>query len=64
MLFEVGDMIRYKHPNAGTNHYDTVFITEVIEDGVYGECINEPIDIIGYANRFIAFIHLEHWEKL
>lgn len=63
-MFEVGDMIRYKHPRAASNQHDTVFIIDVTEDGILGECINEPIETILYSNRFIGLIHLEHWEKL
>ena len=63
-MFEVGDMIRYKHHRAASNQHDTVFIIDVTEDGVLGECINEPIETILYSNRFIGFIHREHWEKL
>ena len=63
-MFEVGDMIRYKHPHAVTKQHDTVFVTEVAQEGVYGECINETVDIAGYASRYIAVINLEYWEKL
>jgi hypothetical protein len=60
-MFEVGDLIKYKYAS------DTVIVTGVIEEGIYGECINEPAeaaDIPGYSSRFIAAINLEHWRKL
>lgn len=63
-MFEVGDMIRFKFPHAVTEQYDTIVITEVAQEGVYGECINETVDIVGYSSRYIAVINLEYWEKL
>ena len=65
-MFEVGDMIRYKYSRAGTNDHDTVIVTEVDKfgEGVYGECINDPVDIVGYSNRFISITHFGYWEKL